>query len=220
MCRPGWGEYSASCLMSWTPTWAKVTLQLTAPCWQKAWLEAWFPPAQLYWDCLNKSIALPCKPSACHWLRAGFSSPLGPTGTKRGEVKFQVVLPHPASRICAACPGARWLLWEVDIHSLSTGCLCVLVLLLLGWMIPSCLLRQQRGSFLTGVWLHEGRYLKKWLSALLCWLFPLATGNKLFLWLFFFFCPSLTIWWELCQCGMDGRQRESLGTQGHAAPKS
>ena len=78
MCRPGWGEYSASCLMSWTPTWAKVILQLTAPCWQKAWLEAWFPPAQLYWDRLDKSIALPCKPSACHWLRVGIQLPAGP----------------------------------------------------------------------------------------------------------------------------------------------
>ena len=39
------------------------------------------------------------------------------------------------------------------VHSFTErlGCLCVLVLLLLGWMVPPCLLRQQRGSFLIGI---------------------------------------------------------------------
>ena len=123
MCRPGWGEYSASRLMSWTPTWAKVILQLTAPCWQKARLEACFPPPptllippQQKHNTAMQTICLPLAKggdSAPHW------APLGPTGTKCGEVKFQMVPSHPASRICVACPGGCWLLWEVYIHSLS-----------------------------------------------------------------------------------------------------
>ena len=96
-CRPGWGEYSASRLMSWTPTWAKVILQLTAPCWQNARLEACFPPPptrlippRQKHNTAMQTICLPLAKggdSSPHW------APLAPSVGKSSSKWCRLILP-------------------------------------------------------------------------------------------------------------------------------
>lgn len=129
-----------------------MILQLIAPCWQKARLEAWFPPPPTLLipprQKLNTAMQTICLPLA----EGGDSGPPGP----HWHHVWGSQVPNGAisSRLQNLCFVARrppTALGGVYSFSESLGCLCVLVLLLLEGMVRPCLLRQQRGSFLIGV---------------------------------------------------------------------